>query len=214
MAASANVRGTGIARRSPAYVARKMEEGKAVIAFTDEGAWAGFGYIETWGGDHVANSGLIVPPEFRNGGIARRIKERIFQLSRERYPTARIFGLTTSLAVMKINADLGYEPVLYSEVTQDEAFWDGCKSCLNHEVLVSMERRNCLCTAMLYDPARHPAKSESMRGRTARRTPAELFRRMANDYARYMHRERDRSLKGRGLLPALLLFLQTLFGRS
>jgi hypothetical protein len=54
---------------------------------------------------------------------------------------------------MKINSDLGYEPVTYSELTQDNAFWKGCTSCVNYQILMSKERKNCLCTAMLYDPA-------------------------------------------------------------
>jgi hypothetical protein len=153
MEASAKARGTGIAKRSPDYVANKMEEGKAVIALTQDGTWVGFCYIETWEGEYVANSGLIVAPAFRKGGVAKAIKEKIFQLSREKYPDAKIFGLTTGLAVMKINSDLGYEPVTYSELTQDEKFWAGCKSCVNYDILMSKERKNCLCTAMLYDPA-------------------------------------------------------------
>jgi GNAT superfamily N-acetyltransferase len=153
MEASAKARGTGIAKRSPDYVANKMEEGKAVIALTQDGTWVGFCYIETWEGEYVANSGLIVAPAFRKGGVAKAIKEKIFQLSREKYPDAKIFGLTTGLAVMKINSDLGYEPVTYSELTQDEKFWAGCRSCVNFDILMSKERKNCLCTAMLYDPA-------------------------------------------------------------
>lgn len=154
MEASAKARGTGIAKRSPEYLKQKMREGKAVIAFTDHGEWAGFCYIETWGdGKHVANSGLIVAPSFRKGGLARLIKRRIFELSRSKYPDAKIFGLTTGLAVMKINSELGYEPVTYSELTNDDAFWAGCQSCINYDILISKERKNCLCTAMLYDPA-------------------------------------------------------------
>ena len=154
MAASAKARGTGIARRTPEYLQQKMMEGKAVIAFSTSGEWAGFCYIETWShGQYVANSGLIVSPHFRKGGLARMIKRRIFDLSREMYPNAKIFGLTTGLAVMKINSDLGYEPVTYSELTDDDAFWAGCKSCINYDILTSKERKNCLCTAMLYDPA-------------------------------------------------------------
>lgn len=154
MEASAKARGTGIAKRSPEYLQQKMSEGKAVIAFSDKGEWAGFCYIETWGhGQHVANSGLIVSPHFRKSGLAKRIKRSIFDLSRSKYPEAKIFGLTTGLAVMKINSELGYEPVTYSELTNDEAFWAGCKSCINYEILMSKERKNCLCTAMLYDPA-------------------------------------------------------------
>lgn len=150
---SAKARGTGIAQRKPAYVAKKMEEGKAVIALHKDGRWAGFCYIETWShGDYVANSGLIVSPEFRKEGLAKAIKKVIFDLSREKYPKAKIFGLTTGLAVMKINSDLGYEPVTYGELTQDEEFWKGCQSCINYDILMSKDRKNCMCTAMLWDP--------------------------------------------------------------
>lgn len=154
MESSAKARGTGIAKRTPEYIRLKMLEGKAVIAISKNGGWAGFCYIETWShGNYVANSGLIVSPEFRKSGLATEIKKKIFYLSKTKYPNAKIFGLTTGLAVMKINSDLGYEPVTYSELTQDEAFWKGCQSCVNFEILKSKDRKNCLCTAMLYDPA-------------------------------------------------------------
>ena len=162
MASSAKARGTGIAKRSPEYIQLKMREGKAVIAFNQDGVWAGFCYIETWGhGEYVANSGLIVSPNFRKGGLAKMIKRKIFDLSRQKYPEAKIFGLTTGLAVMKINSELGYEPVTYSELTQDEAFWAGCKSCVNYEILMSKERKNCMCTAMLFDPKDHYQPQET-----------------------------------------------------
>jgi hypothetical protein len=162
MASSAKARGTGIAKRSPEYIQQKMREGKAVIAFNQDGIWAGFCYIETWShGEYVANSGLIVSPNFRKGGLAKAIKKKIFELSRQTYPDSKIFGLTTGLAVMKINSDLGYEPVTYSELTQDEAFWAGCKSCVNYDILMSKERKNCLCTAMLYDPKDHYEPEET-----------------------------------------------------
>ncbi|MDB5196453.1 MAG: family N-acetyltransferase [Flaviaesturariibacter sp.] len=161
MEASAKARGTGIAKRTPEYVAAKMEEGKAVIALTTDGQWVGFCYIETWEGEYVANSGLIVSPLFRKSGMAKAIKEKVFQLSREKYPEAKIFGLTTGLAVMKINSDLGYEPVTYSELTPDEKFWAGCKSCINFDILMSKDRKNCLCTAMLYDPKDHYEPQET-----------------------------------------------------
>lgn len=164
MASSAKARGTGIARRSPDYVAQKMQEGKAVIALTTTGEWAGFCYIETWGhGKHVANSGLIVAPEFRKDGLAKKIKEKIFELSRTKYPEAKIFGLTTGLAVMKINSDLGYQPVTYSELTDDDEFWKGCRSCVNYDILQMKERKNCLCTAMLYDPIEKAKEAEEKR---------------------------------------------------
>ncbi|MCO6163216.1 GNAT family N-acetyltransferase [Flavobacterium sp. NRK F7] len=153
MEASAKVRGTGIAKRSPEYLQKKMIQGNAIIAITETGNWAGFCYIEVWSHEKfVANSGLIVSPEFREFGLAKRIKQAIFKLSRSKYPTSKIFGLTTGLAVMKINSDLGYEPVTYSELTQDEDFWKGCTSCINYEILISKDRKNCMCTAMIWDP--------------------------------------------------------------
>jgi hypothetical protein len=159
MEESAKARGTGIAKRSPEYIIKKIDEGKAVIAVTADGTWVGFCYIEAWEhGKYVANSGLIVAPAFRKTGVATEIKRRIFSLSREKYPTSKIFGLTTGLAVMKINSDLGYEPVTYSELTNDEEFWKGCKSCVNYEILMSKERKNCMCTAMLFDPVEAEAK--------------------------------------------------------
>lgn len=149
---SAQRRGTGIAKRSIEYLSKKISEGNAVVA-TENGEWVGFCYIETWShGQFVANSGLIVSPKFRHGGIATLIKDRVFALSREKFPNAKIFGLTTGLAVMKINSDLGYKPVIYSELTQDDEFWSGCKSCVNYEILIKKERKNCLCTAMLFVP--------------------------------------------------------------
>ncbi len=153
MEISAKARGTGIAKRSPDYIREKMREGKAVVAFAADGTWAGFCYIESWShGKYVANSGLIVASAFRKSGLAREIKKKIFELSRSRFPDAKLFGLTTGLAVMKINSDLGYEPVTYSELTDDDDFWKGCRSCVNFEILQSKQRKNCLCTAMLYDP--------------------------------------------------------------
>lgn len=179
MEASAKARGTGIAKRSPEYIKEKILEGKAVIALTKEGKWAGFCYIETWGhGKYVANSGLIVSQDLRKSGLARKIKEKIFELSRQKYPDAKIFGLTTGLAVMKINSDLGYEPVTYSELTDDDDFWKGCKSCVNFEILTSKERKNCLCTAMLYDPAEKEKEKKE--------TPKENFARRSKLYERWM----------------------------
>lgn len=186
MESSAKARGTGIAKRSPEYIELKMREGKAVIALTADGAWVGFCYIETWShGEYVANSGLIVSPSFRKSGVAKRIKERIFELSRKLYPEAKIFGLTTGLAVMKINSDLGYEPVTYSELTQDEAFWAGCKSCVNYDILMSKDRKNCLCTAMLYDPKDHYKPEET----------AEDFKQHSKAYERLMRFKQSRFIQ-------------------
>jgi GNAT superfamily N-acetyltransferase len=183
MAESAKARGTGIAQRSPEYVAAKMLEGKAVIALHKDGTWAGFCYIETWShGDFVANSGLIVAPQYRKAGLAKAIKHKIFELSRTKYPGAKLFGLTTGLAVMKINSELGYEPVTYSELTQDEDFWKGCKSCVNYDILTMKERKNCMCTAMLFDPVEkakdaEKTKDDSLEKMTKKAT---LFQRIEN----------------------------------
>lgn len=151
---AAQQRGTGIARRTPEYITKKMAEGKAIIAIAHDGRFAGFCYIETWEhGRYVANSGLIVKSEFRKQNLARRIKKAAFDLSRQRYPEAKLFGITTSAAVMKINSELGYRPVHFSELTTDEAFWSGCKSCPNYDILERTKRAMCLCTGMLADPA-------------------------------------------------------------
>ena len=153
---AAKVRGTGIAKRSPEYVKQKMMEHKAVLALYKKTTFAGFSYIECWSNKtFVANSGLIVAPDFRGIGLAKRIKRRIFELSREMFPEAKIFSLTTGEAVMKMNNELGYRPVTFPSLTDDEAFWRGCESCVNFDILQRNGRRMCLCTGMLYDPAEH-----------------------------------------------------------
>ena len=153
---SAQERGTGIARRTPEYIIEKMKAGKAVIAITEDGSFAGFSYIETWGGkQYVANSGLIVAHAFRGQGLAMRIKSRIFQLSRERFPEAKIFSITTGAAVMKMNYELGFRPVPFSALTDDPEFWKGCQGCRNYHILESNKFKMCLCTGLLYDPSEH-----------------------------------------------------------
>ncbi len=149
---SALLRGTGIAKRTPEYIQKKMETRDAMIALID-GKFAGFCYIESWQhGKFVAHSGLIVHPDFRNLGLAKKIKSKVFDYSLEKYPDAKVFGITTGLAVMKINSDLGYKPVPFSELTTDPSFWNGCQTCTNFEILKSKENKMCLCTGMLYDP--------------------------------------------------------------
>jgi len=175
-------RGTGIARRSFEYLQGKMLEGKAIIAL-DEGKFAGFCYIETWENKNfVANSGLIVVDEYRGLGLAKAIKYKAFALSREKFPDSKIFGLTTGLAVMKINHELGYRPVTFSELTADDLFWNGCKSCVNHDILERTQRTKCLCTGMLYDPAwekngkkaEEPVKKRSLLDIIRKLTPVNL----------------------------------------
>ena len=149
---SAKVRGTGIARRTPEYLATKIQNGNAVIAINED-EFAGFCYIEVWGHEkYVAHSGLIVAPEFRGMGLAKKIKKEVFNISIEQYPKAKIFGITTGQAVMKINYELGYKPVHFSELTDDPEFWKGCQTCKNFDVLTRTDRKLCLCTGMLHDP--------------------------------------------------------------
>ncbi len=149
---SALERGTGIAKRSPEYIMQKMVDSKAVIAFVD-GNLAGFSYIETWSHDKfVANSGLIIAHRYRGIGLARKIKAKIFSLSKKMYPNAKIFSITTGLAVMKINTELGFRPVTFSELTDDKEFWRGCQGCKNFSILEQNNYKMCLCTALLYEP--------------------------------------------------------------
>ncbi len=160
---SALQRGTGIARRSNEYIASKITGGKAVVAL-DGDRLVGFSYIECWGhGDYVATSGLIVDPEYRHLGLAKAIKEKTFELARTRFPFAKIFSITTSLPVMKLNSRMGYIPVTFSELTADDEFWKGCEGCCNYDILQRNKRRMCLCTGMLYDPAQQAPR----RGRFA-----------------------------------------------
>jgi len=160
IAAAAEVRGTGIAKRKPEYVISKMENGNAVIAL--EGTqFAGFCYIEKWGhGKFVANSGLIVHPDFRGQGLAKKIKAKIFEHSRIKFPSAKVFSITTGLAVMKMNSQLGYTPVTFSELTDDQSFWDGCQTCKNYDVLQRTTQSMCLCTGMLFDPTSEEKKGD------------------------------------------------------
>jgi len=213
MASSAKARGTGIAKRSPDYVAKKIHEGESVIAYTEDGIWVGFCYIEAWQhGQFVANSGLIVAPAFRKTGIAKKIKQTIFQLSREKYPTAKIFGLTTGLAVMKINSELGYEPVTYSELTDDEEFWAGCKSCVNYDILVSKERKNCMCTAMLYDPKDHFEPEETSKAFSHNSKLWERFMKIKQSRMLSIFRKKDshQPLNDSRIKTVLLFFIKIL----
>ncbi|RMG22553.1 MAG: GNAT family N-acetyltransferase [Bacteroidetes bacterium] len=194
---AAKARGTGIAKRQPAYILQKMKEGKAVIALA-EGRLAGFCYIESWDDKkYVANSGLIVSPDFRNMGLAKRIKQKAFELSRQKYPDAKLFGITTSLAVMKINSQLGYKPVTFSELTQDEVFWSGCQSCPNFDVLSRNNRKLCLCTGMLYDPAKEEKQAveekpksrwQLFKAHLARRQKNPILQRIKENFSRPKNR--------------------------
>ena len=160
---AAKIKGTGIAIRQTDYVIQKMEDGKAIIALDDDRA-IGFCYIESWEGQkYVANSGLIVDPDYRNTGLAKSIKLATFELSKKKFPKAKLFGITTSLAVMKINSELGYKPVTFSELTKDETFWEGCKTCPNYDILERTDKTLCLCTGMVCDLGKLNNKSNQFK---------------------------------------------------
>lgn len=153
IASSAKARGTGISNRTEAYIHEKMRGGKAVIAITPEGGWVGFIYMDIWdNGNYISHCGLIVAPPFSRMGIATRLKEKIFECSRTRFPDAKIFGITTTLATMRINSKLGLQPVTFSEIVQDAGFWNKCKSCVHYADLCKARFSNCFCTAMMFDP--------------------------------------------------------------
>ena len=160
---AAKVKGTGIAIRQTDYVIQKMEDGKAIIALDGDRA-IGFCYIESWEGQkYVANSGLIVHPDYRKTGLAKSIKLATFELSKKKFPKAKLFGITTSLAVMKINSDLGYKPVTFSELTKDQTFWEGCKTCPNYDILERTDKTLCLCTGMVCDLSKLNNKSNQFK---------------------------------------------------
>ncbi|OMP31516.1 MULTISPECIES: GNAT family N-acetyltransferase [Mangrovimonas] len=166
---SAKVRGTGIAKRTPEYIITKMENGNAVIAL-DGDKFVGFCYIEAWGhGKFVANSGLIVHPDYRGLGMAKKIKAKIFEHSRTKFPDAKVFSITTGLAVMKMNSELGYKPVTFSELTDDQTFWNGCQTCKNYDVLQRTEQKMCLCTGMLYDPKKQVEEKKQIKTKVYKR---------------------------------------------
>jgi N-acetylglutamate synthase-like GNAT family acetyltransferase len=148
---AARLRGTGIAKRSPDYIQSKLEQGKAMIAL-DGDKIIGFCYIETWEhGKYVANSGLIVHPDYRGEHLAFNLKKQILDLSQKLYPEAKVFGITTSQAVLNINFKLGYKPVTFSELTADPEFWKGCQGCVNFDILQRTNQKMCLCTGMILD---------------------------------------------------------------
>lgn len=61
---------------------------------------------------------------------------------------------------MKLNSRMGYKPVTFSELTDDEEFWRGCEGCRNYDILQRNNRRMCLCTGMLYDPQQPLAEKD------------------------------------------------------
>lgn len=149
---SAQSRGTGIAGRSPDYVRQKMQAGTAIIATLSDGQWVGFTYLDAWeNGTFVSQSGLIVAPDFRHQGVAHRLKKALFTLSRQLFPDAKLFSITTGQLVMDLNRELGFRPVAFSELPHDAQFWHQCGTCRNCDILARTGGEYCLCTGMLFD---------------------------------------------------------------
>jgi hypothetical protein len=189
---ASKIKGTGIAKRTKEYLSNKILEGKAVVAVTQGGEFAGFCYIESWGHmKFVANSGLIVKEKFRGNGLAMKIKDEAFKLSRKLFPEAKMFGLTTSLAVMKINSALGYKPVTFSELTDDEEFWKGCQSCSYYDVLFRTNRMHCLCTGMLYDPEK---EERGRLGKIKMKRNGARTRKPRKDLLQYLHPKKKKKI--------------------
>lgn len=148
---ASKIKGTGICKRDPALIIQKITEGNAVIAVTRSGTWVGFCYIQAHDdGRFVSSCALVVSPCFRKLRVATRIKKHVLALAKNKYPAAKIFGLTTSPAVMQINKELQYEEVSYDAITQSDSFWQSCRSCENYHTLLTNEGKKCLCKAMMY----------------------------------------------------------------
>lgn len=153
MSESAAERGTGIGGRTPEFIRRKMRDHRAIIATTSDGEWAGFCYYDVYeGGKFVSQSGLIVAPQFRGQELSAKLKTVLFRLCRKLFPEAKLFGITTGTAVMRLNEKLGFRPVGFESLTKDPGFWEGCELCRHHDILQRTAGRYCLCTGMLYEP--------------------------------------------------------------
>jgi argininosuccinate synthase len=148
---STKIRKTGIAKRNVESIKNNIINGNAIIAFSNN-KLAGFSYIDTFQKEQfVSNSGMIVLPEFRNIGIAKLIKSEIFKLSINKFPYSKIFSITTSIKILKINICLGFKPVYFQYITLSEIFWNCCKSCANYDILIKNKITMCLCTGLLYN---------------------------------------------------------------
>ncbi len=147
-------KGTILAIRKPNYILDKIIKGKSILALDGE-IIVGFCYFQNWeNNEFIAHSGLIINENYLGRGLSKKIKKQIFNLSRQKFPKAKLFGLTTSAAVMKINYELGYQSVNYNQLTNDEDFWKGCKTCSNYQRLMQAKREKCKCTGMLMDPGK------------------------------------------------------------
>ena len=140
-----------IARRTPEWLAAKIEKRRAAVALDGE-TLVGFGYWSAWEGDaFVSHSGLVVSPEVKGRGVGRLLKAVLFDSTRRQLPQAKILSLTTSPQVRKMNLSLGFRVVPLDQLTKDEAFWAGCQSCRNYADVQARGER-CCCEGMLWVP--------------------------------------------------------------
>ncbi len=140
-----------IATRTTEWLAKKVRARRAAVAL-DGDELVGFGYWSSWQEDtFVSHSGLVVRADYRGAGLGGDLKRVLFDSSRRQLPDARLISLTTSPQVRKLNLALGFEIVPLDQLTQDPAFWEGCKTCRNYEDVVARGEQ-CCCEGMLLLP--------------------------------------------------------------
>ncbi len=148
---SAANRGVQIKNRTPKYILDKMETGLAIVAINSETEeWIGFSTLEVWEHEQfVANTGLIIAPKYRGHGFSMLIKSKLFELSRQKYPKAKIFSLTGNPNIIQINQTLGFTTVPFSTILNDNLFLTGCNSWVNYSEIM---RHSSGHVAMVYAP--------------------------------------------------------------
>jgi len=144
--------GIGISKKKSDFVKSKLSDGNAIIATDEDGNFAGFQYIKPWEQERfVFNSRLFLNPKYRETDLAQQIHKKIFELSRTKYPNAKVFVVTALIEEIKTNLAAGFKPTAFSELIDDKEWWNGCQECANYDVLTRNNRQRCLCTGMLYD---------------------------------------------------------------
>ncbi len=144
-----------IARREVDFLASKIRSGRAALALLGK-KLIGFGYWSDWeDGKFLSHSGLVVIPAMRGHGLGRHLKAVLFETSKARRPDAVLMSLTTSPTVRAYNEALGFKPCSLDDLTDDPAFWEGCKACRNYAEVQAKGLR-CCCEAMILRPDAAP----------------------------------------------------------
>lgn len=150
---SALLRNVAIEPRTGDYIFQKMIDGLAVIAIDNETEeWIGFCALDVWNHQrYVANTGLIVKPKYRGKNVSNLLKNKLFELARIKFPSAKIFSLTNKELIKKINIDLGFQEVEAREILYDPYFNTGMNSWVDFiELLKHSEESGH--KAMVFDP--------------------------------------------------------------